>query len=189
MAEPVFRSPLADAPRPQAANAGLRLADRSGLKVLALRGGEAVAQAAGSVFGSDLPDAVNRMTKEGTRRALKLGPDEWLVVGGEGEGETLLAAFEEAFGDEPHALVDLSMRFAAIEAEGPARRDALAAACPIDLHPTQTPAGFATRTVFGKADVVLAFEADSILILVNRSFAPYVWGLLVEAGREFGVAA
>ncbi|MCB1882664.1 MAG: sarcosine oxidase subunit gamma [Geminicoccaceae bacterium] len=189
MAEPVFRSALADAPRPQAANAGLRLSDRSGLAVLDLRGGDPVARSAGGAFGHGLPTDMNRMTGEGASLALKLGPDEWLLLGGEGEGPAMLAGLDGAFGDEPHALVDLSMRFAAIEVEGPARRDVLAAACPVDLHPERAAAGFATRTVFGKADVVLAFKANSILILVNRSFAPYVWGLLVEAGREFGVAA
>ena len=43
-----------------------------------------------------------------------------------------------------------------------------------------------TRTVFGKAEIVLwRTAAETFRIEVARSFAPYVWACLEEARREF----
>jgi sarcosine oxidase subunit gamma len=43
-----------------------------------------------------------------------------------------------------------------------------------------------TRTVFGKAEIVLwRTAAETFRIEVWRSFAPYVLGCLEEAGREY----
>ena len=46
------------------------------------------------------------------------------------------------------------------------------------------PAGSATRTILGKAEIVLQRRAaDSFTVTTWRSFAPYVQGFLVEATR------
>ena len=43
-----------------------------------------------------------------------------------------------------------------------------------------------TRTVFGKAEVMLwRTAADTFRIEVARSFAPYVWARLDDARQEF----
>ena len=56
----------------------------------------------------------------------------------------------------------------------------------LDLHPVAFPVGMCTRTVFGKAEIVLwRTEAEAYHIEVARSFAPYVWACLEEARREF----
>ncbi len=58
--------------------------------------------------------------------------------------------------------------------------------CALDLHHSAFPIGMCTRTVFGKAEIMLwRTEADTFRIEVARSFAPYVWACLDEARQEF----
>jgi sarcosine oxidase subunit gamma len=57
--------------------------------------------------------------------------------------------------------------------------------CPLDLDPSAFPAGAATRTVFGKAEIVLLREADDrFRVECWRSFSDYVFGLLEAAARD-----
>jgi heterotetrameric sarcosine oxidase gamma subunit len=43
-----------------------------------------------------------------------------------------------------------------------------------------------TRTIFAKAQIILwRTGAETFRIEIARSFAPYVWGCLEEARREF----
>ncbi len=59
--------------------------------------------------------------------------------------------------------------------------------CPLDLSPLACAAGFATRTLLGKAEVILAKTDDLPTFEVEcaRSFAAYVQDFLLEAAREF----
>ena len=58
--------------------------------------------------------------------------------------------------------------------------------CALDLHHSAFPIGMCTRTVFGKAEIMLwRTAADTFRIEVARSFAPYVWACLDEARDEF----
>ena len=79
-------------------------------------------------------------------------------------------------------MVDVGHRQAGLVLEGPGAMDALAAGCPLDLHPTAFPVGMCTRTVFGKAEIVLwRQDMDRFHVEVWRSFAAYVCGLLERA--------
>jgi len=111
--------------------------------------------------------------------ALRLGPDEFLLLLPEGEAPVLNVA-------EPYSLVDISHRQMAIMLEGPAAADMLNAGCPLDLDERAFPVGMATRTLFMKADIVLWRVAQhKFHIEVWRSFAPYVWSLLEVIGQEY----
>jgi sarcosine oxidase subunit gamma len=87
-----------------------------------------------------------------------------------------------------HALVPLSHRFVGIAIHGPHAAELLAAGCPLDLHPRAFGPGTVTRTLLGKAEIVLHRpEAGSgFRLYVPRSFAPYLWAWLAAAAREFG---
>jgi len=111
--------------------------------------------------------------------ALRLGPDEFLLLLPEGEAPVLDVA-------EPYSLVDISHRQTGIVLEGPAAADMLNAGCPLDLDERAFPVGMATRTLFMKADIVLwRVAAQKFHIEVWRSFAPYVWSLLEVVGQEY----
>jgi len=155
---------------------------------LVLRGEPDVAKTASDTLGWLLPERVNRATAGDDARALRLGPDEYLLLVPPAAVAAMHERLVRALTGRHHALVDISARLVAIELTGAAARDTLAAACPLDLHPSTFGPDQTTRTVFGKAEVILdCLGPQEIRLLTNRSFAPYVRRLLAEAGREFGI--
>lgn len=140
--------------------------------------------ALGAALGVGLGMALNRAEVRGGRAVLRLGPDEWLLLAPPGEAAELLAAAQ----GQVASVVDVSHRSVTIALEGPHAAAMLAGFVALDLAEPAFPVGMCTRTVLGKAEVVLwrtgaaAFRLD-----VWRSFAPYVRGCLGEAGREFGL--
>lgn len=153
---------------------------------LAVRGGETAVTLIGMGFGLALPHAVCRAATDGTRSALWLGPDEWLLIAPEGEGPTLMKKISGALGNEPASVVDVSDRNLAIAVSGPKAAEAINGFNPLDLDLAAFPVGMCTRTLFGKVEIVLWRPAVATFrIEVWRSFAPYVTGCLEEAVREY----
>ncbi len=166
----------------------LALGTRPDLGKLVLRADSETAAAAGRALGVAMPGAVNRASGNTTMRALRLGPDEFLLVMPRDAVAATLESLDQALGERHHALVDISARLVALEIDGPAVRDTLAAACPVDLHAAAFGPDQATRTVLGKAEIILDCRSTNhFQLLVNRSFAPYLQRLLTEAGREHGL--
>lgn len=148
------------------------------------RGSDA-AGSAGGALALELPRRPLRAASSGDRRALWLGPDEWLLLAPEKDR----TGIEQAFGGvgEPHSLVDVSHRNVGFVVEGRAAELVLNSGCPLDLDPTAFPVGMCTRTVFDKAEIVLWRTAEQAFqVEVWRSFAPYVEALLREAAVEVG---
>ena len=117
--------------------------------------------------------------------ALWLGPDEQLVLAPVADGEAVASQLRAALSTLPHSLVDVSHRQIAIEICGPTAQTLLSAGCPLDLHVASFPLGMCTRTILGKADIVLwRTGADAFHVEVWRSFAAYVTRFLAEASRE-----
>ncbi len=167
---------------------GVELQPRPGLGKLLLRAADEVAKLAASTLDRPWPAAINRAAGEADARTIRLGPDEYLMLVPRPAVADLVDRLQPVLADHHHALVDVSARFAVLELSGPAVRQTLAAACPLDLHDGGFPVDAATRTVLGKAEIVLdRLAADRYRLAVNRSFAPYVEALLHEAGQEFGV--
>jgi len=138
---------------------------------------------AAQAFGSEIPSAIGAMRAEGERRAICLGPDEWLLHAPLDEAADIVARFAALYADCPHSLVDISHREVGIVIEGNDAGFAINAACPRDLD--DIPPGSATRTVFDSATVTLIRESETAYrIEVWRSFAPHVWDLLAAAGAE-----
>jgi sarcosine oxidase subunit gamma len=153
------------------------------------RGDDAAIAALGSALGLALPREACRATEAGGRAALWLGPDEWLIVADGEEPAALFVQLTEALGTIPASLVDISERQVAIDIAGAKAAEALNAFNALDLDPAAFPVGMVTRTLFGKAEIVLwRREAERFRIEVWRSFAPYVLGCLEEARREFAPA-
>ncbi|HYI86813.1 MAG TPA: sarcosine oxidase subunit gamma family protein [Burkholderiales bacterium] len=120
-------------------------------------------------FALDMP--VNRASRNGQRLAARLGPDEWLLVAPAGEAPDF-----SALEGRHHSLVDVSHRYATFAVEGDSAPLILAAGCPLDLHPDFFTPGSATRTLLGKAEIILwrLGEAPSYRVECARSFAGYV---------------
>ncbi len=170
-AKPELSGPLDGAAR-VAVPDRLRLQPAADMARLALRGD---ASALGAAFGLAMPTQPCRATEADGRSALWLGPDEWLLLAPPGTLDADVSL-------DGAAVVDIGHRQVGLVLEGPGAMDALAAGCPLDLHPTAFPAGMCTRTVFGKAEIVLWRQsAERFHMEVWRSFAAYVHGLLERA--------
>jgi len=127
-----------------------------------------------------------RARLQGEWSALWLGPDEQLLIGPELGANAFGAAVYKALSELPHSLVDVSHRQGTIELEGPEAVAMLNAGSPLDLRESAFPEGACTRTVFGKAEIVLWRKGRARFhVEVWRSFMPYVAGLLAEAEREY----
>ena len=153
---------------------------------LVVRAGKTAAVLVGLGFGASLPREVCRAEVTAERAALWQGPDEWLLIAPDGEAPVLMTRIGNALGDQPASVVDVSHRNLAIAVSGARVAEALNGFNALDLDPAAFPVGMCTRTLFGKAEIVLwRTAADAFLIEVWRSFAPYVLGCLAEAGREY----
>lgn len=191
MAEPARTSPLAGVaskavpgPEPVAITA---LPFRG---KLILRGGPAIGDATAGLLGAALP-ALMRSARGDRAEILGLGPDEWLLLTEPGAEDGLADELRTALSGHHHAVVVVSDRMTGIGLSGAHALDVLAAGCPLDLHPEVFGPGAVTRTLLGKAAVVLRRpgEADAYELWVNGSFAPYVWLFLRNAALEFGVTS
>lgn len=147
---------------------------------------EAAIGKVGETFGVALPREACRSATSGGRTALWLGPDEWMLTATGEDGADIVAAIETALGEIPHALVDVSDRSLAFAVEGPQVEAVLTSACPLDLAVSAFPVGMCTRTVLTKSEITLRRTGEAAFVIdVWRSFAPYVWGVLEEARREY----
>ncbi len=171
-----WRSPL-DGLRPVVVPGRLAATPAPDMARLSLRGDAA---ALGAAFGIALPVQPCRAASAGDRTALWLGPDEWLLL-------APLGTLDPAVPVEGAAVVDIGHRQVGLVLDGSGAADALAAGCPLDLHPSAFPPGMCTRTVFGKAEIVLWRQSEARFHMeVWRSFVGYVHGLLEVASRDGG---
>jgi sarcosine oxidase, subunit gamma len=149
-----------------------------------LRGAEAVRVACGMAFGVEPPSRLGPAGESAGRAALWLGPDEWLLIADGADGADIGGVLESVLEGTAHSLVDVSHRQIGLTASGPAAARVLNAGCPLDLDLSAFPVGFATRTMFDKAEIVLWRRAEaSFHVEIWRSFAPYLMGSLAEAAR------
>lgn len=154
--------------------------------------GDAAAEAvASAAYGLAFPERLNRAASKGERGqpggrvALRLGPDETLLIVPVAEGQAVAEAIESATAAHPHSLVDISDRHLGFVLEGPRAAELLNAGCPLDLDIGAFPMGMATRTLFHKAEIILWRMGPTLFrIEVWRSFAPYVVAMLDEAAHE-----
>ena len=139
--------------------------------------------AASDAFGLALPTRIGEVSSQGSRRALCLGPDEWILWADEAEGTAIEDAFASLYGTVPNSLVSVSDREIALFLEGPDAATLLAAGCPTDLD--RIAPGSGKRTVIDNVQVVLFREGpERWNVEVWRSFLPHVWELLNTANRE-----
>lgn len=131
-----------------------------------------------AALGLELPQKPKHSVSVGTRSALWLGPDEWLVID-EGEKDPMAdLAGQTVF----HSAVDVSQRNIGIQVSGVEAADVLNAGCPQDLSLGVFPVGACSRTVLGKIEVVIWRRAETeFRVECWRSFADYAFSYLEDA--------
>jgi sarcosine oxidase subunit gamma len=170
-------------------------------------------QAAGAALDLNICAIACRSAHRPSLAALGLGPDEQLLLEwpGAANPEQPVTAVSSAAGGPtarrvvtgaiarglvapllttalaglPHSLVDVSHRQVAIEVSGAQSELILNVGCPLDLQIARFPVGMCTRTLLGKAQIMLWRTGDdSFHVEVWRSFADYTSRFLAEAARE-----
>lgn len=190
--DPRRRSPLAHR-QPIGTADTLHLSELPFWGLLSVRGDPvAVGPAVREVLGIDLPGAVKATAGAGGVTALWQSPDEWLLVTEPGREGEVQARLTDALAGRHHQLVDLSDYDTIVTVAGPAARAALAKLIALDLHPRALAAGQAVSTLLAKATVRLWLVQDgevgpAFRLIVRRSHADYVWCLLADAGRQWGL--
>ena len=106
--------------------------------------------------------------------ALHLSPDEWLLIGDRSAGPTLIDRFRTV--DRPHSLVDVSSRSLSLDIVGKGAIDLLSGGCPLDLE--RMSEGSCTRSLFGKATILLWHHAHGWRLSYQRSLDSYIIALL-----------
>jgi sarcosine oxidase subunit gamma len=127
------------------------------------------------------------------RSVLWLGPDEWLVVGPDGDTVNLVSRLNEAVAGGPGSVVDVSANRDTLVISGPNARELLEKGCTLDLHPRVFGAGQCAQTTFARGQVLLwqtgnesAANGPAYRLLFRGSFADYFADWLIDAALEFG---
>lgn len=135
--------------------------------------------------GLALPARINTARTTGARSVLRLGPDEWWILADGEAAADLTSMIAQSSGGIAHSLVDISERNAGLVISGAAVEDCLAALCPLPLSLAAFPVGRATRTLLGRAEVMLwRTDFERFHLETGRSFAAYVTGLVGAAMRD-----
>ena len=186
------RSPLAHRDALHSSKGALRLSERPFLGKLILRlDRERDGAAAAGVLGTELPPASPMTATAGDLTLLWLGPDEWMIVTPPGREQDIASALEAALAGRPHQVAVVSDQFTTIELDGARSREVLMKLSTLDLHPRAFKAGEVRGTLLARANAILHLGAETpepvFGIFVRWSMADYLWCLIANAGREFGL--
>jgi sarcosine oxidase subunit gamma len=145
-----------------------------------------------TALGLGLPfDALTSSTA-GETSFLWMGPDEWMLVTSPDEAIALAGTAHSALAGIHHQLTDVSDYYTVVEVAGPKARELLMKLTTLDLHPRAFRPGMVTGTIVGRANATVwelaeAEGAGVFRLFIRWSMADYLWCLLADAGREWGV--
>jgi sarcosine oxidase subunit gamma len=141
-----------------------------------------ILQRLASTIGFLLPVVPNTVTSQADHRALWLGPDEWLVVGPDGQHEVLEQALRNGLNGTFGSIVDVSANRTVLEIGGPNARELLARGVPIDLDARSFGPDRCAQTLLAKAQVIIERRVESAFhVFVRASFAGYIADWLLDA--------
>lgn len=139
-----------------------------------------------AALGFDLPIKPNHVIKYEKYTALWLGPNEWQILGMliEAEYEQLANALE----GYRHAIIPNGDSQQIIAISGPFVNDVLSKLCPLDLGQPSFGPGRCARSILAQCTILLHPQNNGTYhIHVGRSFADYVWRMLVVSAQEYGM--
>ena len=168
-----------------AGGAGVSITPAAPKSRVSLRVKDKDVKAVGKALGVALPVKPKTSNMSGeqadaSRSALWIGPDEWLILDGAGADISAALAKSKAV----MSVVDISHRNTAILLEGQNAVDVLRAGCPQNLNDDVFPVGACSRTILGKAEVVIwRTGAESYHVECWRSFSDYVFKFMSQASK------
>lgn len=176
---------------PHTGRGDLQLVDETGRGLILIQG-----RAGGGVLaGLDLaePSATGAGQRAGDLAVYRLRPDQLLLLTPPGDEAMALAALSAAAGagDEPITVTDLTHGRAVLRLSGAAAAELLSRLCALDFHPAQFPDGAARQTSLAKTAQLIIRDDEgqtpAYTLIGARSLGAYLWGALLEAGRDLGL--
>jgi len=193
IAEAIRRSPLADyterfAALSAATDGALSIRELPFVSQVNLRADPKDAdlmQRLATAIGFALPIAPNTVTSGEERRALWLAPDEWLVVGPDGQQHAIEQELRNGLNGAFGSIVDVSANRTVLELRGAKARNVLAHGVPLDLDARSFSSGQCAQTVLSKAQVIIDCRDEADLqVYVRASFATYIADWLLDAAVQ-----
>ena len=108
-----------------------------------------------AALGFALPVTPNEVGARGDRRALWLAPDEWLVVGPDGQQAAIEQELRNGLNGAFGSVTDVSANRTLLEVRGAEARVRLAHGVAIDLDPRSFGPGRCAQTLLAKAQVII----------------------------------
>lgn len=166
---------------------------RDGLAIINLRGNAedaALRAAVSGALGLELPVQPCTSAANAVHRVVWAGPDDWFVIGPQGQAETMASQLRAALVGTHHAVTDVSSGYTVMHLSGAPVREVLAQGCPLDLHPRVFKPGASAGSHFFRASMWLwqTDAAPTYEVLVRRSFMGYFWLMLEHGTQECGLA-
>ena len=142
-------------------------------------------QSFAAVLGFALPAVPNTVASREGRRALWLAPDEWLVVGPDGQQHAIEQELRNGLNGAFGSIVDVSANRTVLELRGAKARNVLAHGVPLDLDARSFSSGQCAQTVLSKAQVIIDCRDEADLqVYVRASFANYIADWLLDAAVQ-----
>lgn len=142
-------------------------------------------QAVRPLIGAELPTRVGEAVAAGDRRLFKTGPEQFWIVGP--EGDTLAAGLARAVAPDVGAVTPLSHSRTRVFVDGAEAGAVLATGIPLDFHPDVFPIGhFAMTGLHHTPVLVHRSDAARYELYAMRTFAQSVWDWLTDAALPYG---
>ena len=146
---------------------------------------EATMQRLGSLLGFALPLSPNTVASARDRRALWLGPDEWLVVGDPDQGKTIEQSVRDVLAGAAASIADISAGRTAVLIRGDQAQGLLARGIAIDLYPRVFVPGRCAQTLLARAQVLIErSDDDAFHLYLRSSYASYCADWLLDAAAD-----
>ena len=176
-----FVSPLAGLTDGPVGSESVRLADWSGRLVLDVRGRDGLAALRG-LFGT-VPEVVGEVARLEHGVLVRLRADRWVYIALSASGEA--RSLIEGSGDL--VLTDATHAYGILHLRGARVPGVLAQLCALDFENRVFPDRRAAQTSLAKVPALIVRlddDARAYLILVERSFAAYVWTITSDMIRR-----
>jgi heterotetrameric sarcosine oxidase gamma subunit len=121
---------------------------------------------------------------------LRVQPRQWLLFAAPGRAPELVEEWQAAAGDEFVSVLNVTSGRALFRLTGEQGPALLAKVCALDLE--RAPDGSAQRSSVAKVTAEIVRDdapagRRSFLVACDRSFGPYLFGVLADAGAEFSI--
>jgi heterotetrameric sarcosine oxidase gamma subunit len=155
--------------------------------------GERAYELVRAVFGR-APEGVGAGLKVESGFLFRLRPDQFYMSTRPGEETLVQTPLESAARGRGWfvTVTDLTHAFGDLRLIGPASPGLLRKVCALDFHPDAFPNLTARQTSAAKTKQLIARrdfgDLPAYTLIGAQSLSAYVWEVLMEAGREFGIA-